>query len=316
MKDFRLLTTKLRKSKKLKIALLFLPFPLVLLLVVLVGAYSSMDGSNKEQSLLSPPIKNFQLSQYPIQVKEADVNISAQAGIILDDESKVVLYKKNETLRFSIASTTKIMTALIGLEYYKPEDVLTVKTNRVEPVVVGFGIGEQIYFKDILYALLLASGNDAAAVIAQNYPGGQEAFVERMNQKALQYNLIDTHYTDPSGLDTKDYSTALDLARLASIAMQNKTFSTVVATKQKEITNVSKNKTYSLSNLNTLLGKYGVNGVKTGFTEEAGGVLVASTNESGRRIITVVIKSEDRILDTQLLLSKISGNINFLPIHP
>lgn len=242
--------------------------------------------------------------------------LSAQAAIVMDNDSKVILFAKNPGVRFSMASTTKIMTALVGLEHFGLEDVLTVQRNYVEGSVAKFKPGEKIRFIDLLYAMMLPSANDAAFAIADNYPGGEVAFVDAMNKKAKMLHLFQTNYADPAGLDDDgDYTTVLDLARLGAFAMQNKTLTEITATKQKIITSVWGN-IYVLTNLNKLLGVDGVTGMKTGFTEEALGVLITSKKEKDKTLIIVVMKSEDRFADTQKLLSLISGQVEFESMSP
>ena len=261
----------------------------------------------------------FEITQalYPSFKSPIDPDITAKAAIVMDNDSKVLLYSKNPNLLFSMASTTKIMTALVALDYYQIGDVLTIRAENVEGVNVGFKIGEQLLFEDILYAMLLPSGNDAALTLAQNYPGGEEVFITKMNEKAHSLNLINTNFADSIGLeDSRDYTTPLDLARLASVALENETFAKIVATKTWEITDITGKNTYLLNNLNKLLGIRGVNGVKTGYTDEAGQVLVTSKKEGDNTIVIVVMDSQDRFSDTAKLLNLISENVNYLSIHP
>lgn len=245
-------------------------------------------------------------------------NISAKAYLVSDNGSKVIVASHNATSSFPMASTTKIMTALISLDHYKMDDVITIKNTDISGVVVGFPKDETVYFKDLLYALLLPSGNDGAVALAENYPGGEKAFVEKMNKKAQELHLTSTYFKDPTGLSEESTTTTLDLARLASFALENKMLSQIVATKHKVISNSGDTKTYSLINLNKLLGIDGINGVKTGFTDEAGEVLITSRLENGHTTIIVVMKSKNRFLDTQSLLSTL-GDIEYLtfqPTHP
>ena len=240
-------------------------------------------------------------------------HISAQSAIIVDDDSQVVLFSKNPTLSLSMASTTKIMTALTALEYYKKDDILIMQTENVEGAVVGFKKNDKVTFENVLYGLLLPSGNDAALSIARNYPGGQQAFVSKMNDNAKKYNLQNTHYGDPQGLnDEEDYSTVTDLVRLASIAIKNSEFKKIVETKSWTINVINSSDTYFVSNLNKLLGSNGITGIKTGYTEEAGEVLVTSKLENGHTLIIVVMKSKDRFGDTRKLLNLIEGNLIYL----
>jgi serine-type D-Ala-D-Ala carboxypeptidase (penicillin-binding protein 5/6) len=255
--------------------------------------------------------------EYPVLKFPINPDISAKAIVIMDKDSGVVLFSKNPNLLFSMASTTKIMTALVSLDYYKMDDILTIQTEGVEGVNVGFKIEEKLSFESVLYAMLLPSGNDAALAMAQNYPGGKGAFIGKMNEKAKLLHLPNTNFADSIGLeDSRDYTTALDLARLASKALDNEIFAKVVSTKTREINDITGENKYFLRNLNVLLGVQGVNGVKTGYTAEAGQVLVTSKKEGTHTLIIVVMNSQDRFFDTSKLLYELSGGVNFLSIHP
>lgn len=309
-------------KNKLKTSYFFLLGVFFVLLLAFLLLDQSLKSQISQKQIHSPPFSLPKIASYPqiksilgTRIGEAlqgeALNLSAQAALILDDDSKVVLFVKNPNLRFSMASTTKIMTALTALDYYHLGDILTIQDDNVEGVVVGFKKGERVSFESLLYAMLLPSGNDAAKAIAQNYPGGESEFIKKMNQKALLFNLNNTHFSDPTGLDDdNNYTTSIELARLASIALKNKTFAEIVSTKYKVIEDNLAN-FYLLENLNKLLGADGVNGVKTGFTDEAGGVLVTSKVENGRTIIIVVMRSKDRFLDARKLLG-ILGNISYL----
>jgi len=310
-----------KKSKEESKYQQFTPFlPLTLFFTVLISLFvlnANIQRQIEKRGILVNPVSSFSPSFYPILKEPISSSISAKSALIMDDESKVVLFSKNKDVRFSMASTVKIMTALVALDYYRMDDVLTVLDNNISGVKVGFQTGEKIRFEDLLYAMLLPSGNDAALIIAQNYPGGMEIFVEVMNEKAKDLYLFSTHFSDSAGLkDDGDYTTVIDLARLASTAVKNKTFANIVSTKYKEISNIDGSRGYELRNLNRLLGINGVDGIKTGFTDEAGGVLVTSALQDGHTLIIVVMKSQDRFLDTETLLSSLKGNLTFLPIRP
>jgi len=291
---------------------------LLCLIILLAGAFLDiiLRFYNFQKAVRSFPSVVVN-SQYPVFNSPIDASVSAKAVIIMDKDSKVVLYAKNPNLVFSLASTTKIMTALVSLNYFKLNDILTVKTENVEGVNVGFKVGEKLTFESVLYGMLLPSGNDAALAIAENYPGGKDAFISLMNQKAKSLHLTDTSFGDSIGLeDSRDYTTPLELARLAAFAIENKEFAKIVDTKAWEIADITGMNNYSLTNLNQLLGIQGVNGIKTGYTEEAGQVLVTSKKEGNHTLIIVVMNSDDRFSDTSKLLNQISGNVNYLSIHP
>lgn len=310
MKDF-LILNKFKKS--------YLPSAFVILVLILL-ILSSLDAfliKTIDRDKILPSSLVIPTSfKFPILKTEFIPLISADGAVIMDADSKTVLFAKNQELRFSPASTTKIMTALTALEYFKPNDILIVKTATSDGVVLGLKEGEKMTFENFLYALLLPSANDAALAISENYPGGESAFVNKMNENAKRFNLFNTHYQDPAGLmDDGDYTTPVDLARLASVAIKNPEFAKIVSTKNKIITDVSGGNVYALDNLNKLLGIDGIYGVKTGYTEEAGQVLVTSKLENGHTIILIVMSSADRFLDTQRLLDLVSGNISYLSIH-
>lgn len=313
MKGF-LLKKLLNKQYKNKLLYTVIFFCILLAAFVILDIF--IQRYLKTYQTLSNPFTDFKVSSYPVLASSNNPDISASGAVTMDDDSKVVILSKNPNLRFSMASTTKIMTALVALEYYEMDDILSIKENKVEGSVVGFKEGEKISFENLLYAMLLPSANDAALAIAQNYGGGEKEFVNKMNQKALGLHLYDTHFSDSYGFDdSANYTTPLELAKLASTATKNIIFSNVVSTKTKIISNADNSNTYLLNNLNKLLGIDGVNGIKTGYTDEAGGVLVTSTIQKGHGLIIVVMKSMDRFLDTLKILFDLKGNLNYLAIH-
>lgn len=285
----------------------------ILVIFLIVHNLNVEVGRKIEKIQLIPLNYTVKLSPYPYINMFTTPNISAEAAIITEADSQIVLYSKNPSLRFSMASTTKIMTALVALDYYKENSILTVYTPKIEGSNLGFAQGQQFYLKDLLFAMLLPSSNEAAYAIAQNYPGGVEAFVEKMNQKARELDLANTHFQDPIGLDDdNNYSTVLDLSRLGYAAMKNKTLAAIFSTKQKNISDITGQGQFNLENLNKLLGIDGVNGIKTGTTAGAGEVLVTSKTERGHTYIFIVMKSRQRFIDTKTLLSLISNNISYI----
>lgn len=290
----------------------FLTLTVVLLLIVALDYFVSA----KVSAMAINDYASGAPAQYPILKTDYKPYISAKGALVMDADSQVVLYEKNPSLRFAPASTTKIMTALTALEYFNLSDILTVKREATEGSTLGLKIGQKMTFENLLYALLLPSANDSAFVIAQNYKGEEAGFIAKMNENVAKFNLHNTHFEDPAGLlDDQDYTTPLDLARLASLALKNETFTKIVATKQKVITDVDGTLKVNATNLNKLLGLNGVSGIKTGYTEGARGVLVTSKEEKGKKLIIVVMGSQDRFLDTQILISMISGNVTYLPIR-
>jgi len=314
IKKIKILPSKLIKKAKGIVIHITLPIYAIILFSIL-ALDISLQQYNYSNKIVSPPIYS-EVSYYPVLTESLEPNISAKAGVVMDNDSKVILFAKNPKLLFSMASTTKIMTALVAMDYYKLDDILTVKTTGVGGITM-FKEGQRILFKDLLFAMLLPSSNDAALTLAQNYSGGEKAFINKMNEYARLLRLFNTSFADPSGLlDELNHTTPIELARLTSVALRNKLFAQIISTKHKIISDADGLFNYSIFNLNKLLGIDGINGVKTGFTDEAGQVLVTSKKTTdGHTIIAVVMNSEDRFLDTKKLLDYVSNNLNYLPIR-
>lgn len=226
--------------------------------------------------------------------------LSAQRAIAIDGQTGRVLYEKNADERGLIASTTKIMTALIICEQCNVLDRMEIPKEAVgiEGSSMYLREGEILTIQELLYGLMLQSGNDAAAALAIYCAGSMESFAELMNDKAHRLGLADTHFVNPHGLDAPDhYSTARDLATLAQYAMQNPVFVRTVSAKTVRIGQ------RELRNHNKLLWQFeGADGVKTGFTKAAGRILVSSAVQQGRRILAVTMNAPDDWNDHKQML--------------
>ena len=250
----------------------------------------------------------------PLPVLAADSSypvLSAQGALAVDLNSGVSLYEKNADQHLLPASTTKIITALVSLDVYKPDQVLDVgKGVAVVGQKMGLYPGEQMTFENLLYGLLVYSANDAAEVLAQNYTGGYDAFIAAMNTKAQELSMGNSHFDNPVGLDTDDqHSTAKDLVRASEVAMRNPEFAKVVGTKQVAVTDATGKSVYNLKNINELLGVVpGVMGVKTGWTENARENLVTCIERDGHKIMIAVLGSQDRFGETKELIGWIFTN--------
>ena len=214
---------------------------------------------------------------------------SAYAAVTIEAQTGIALYSKNADIRRPMASTTKIMTALVALEE-KPLDsvfVVSASAAAVDGSQMGLAEGEKITLRDLLYMLMLKSANDAAEVIAENVGGSIEGFAALMNARAEKIGLSDTHFVNPHGLpDDNHYTTARELALIAREALENKNFAELVSTKSAHISY----RNMVLENSNRLLSSYGyANGVKTGFTKKAGRCLVSSATKDGVTLITVTL---------------------------
>ena len=221
---------------------------------------------------------------------------SAKAMCVMESSSKRVLKSKNMSAKLAMASTTKIMTAITALENCPDLD----QVFEISPKAVGvpgtslyLRKGEKFSTRQLLYGLMLVSGNDASVAIGEHVSGSLEEFVKLMNQTAIKIGATNSHFDNTHGLDSKThYTTAYDLALITSYAMQNNTFKEIVSTKNTKITN-SDGKTRYLKNKNKLLNSFeGCNGVKTGFTDDAGRCLVSSAEKDGMNVVCVVLNCQ------------------------
>ncbi len=236
--------------------------------------------------------------------------ISATSAVVQDALSGVYLFKRVSTMQLPPASTTKILSALVVLDSMELDDVVTVGEIKNNGQTIGLVPGERITVENLLYGMLIQSGNDAGYALANASPGGLDAFIVAMNKKAQELHLSMSHFTNPVGYDDPShYMTAEDLARLADVALENKILAKMVAIPQITISDVTHTYFHKLSNVNQLLGRIpGVAGIKTGWTEEAGENLVTLIDRGGRRIIIVVLHSKDRFGDTIRLIDWVFGN--------
>jgi serine-type D-Ala-D-Ala carboxypeptidase (penicillin-binding protein 5/6) len=229
------------------------------------------------------------------------------AAILVDAKTGRVLWEQRAHERRHVASTTKIMTALLALRKLRPHDVVQVDKSvpRVPLVREGLRTGEQVETWKLMYSLLLYSGNDDALALAIAAAGSKWQFVREMNDEAKRLALSDTHFVSPSGVvDVDNYSSAWDLAALTRIAMRNPRFRSIVRTRVKRVPWEAPTFSKIYLNNNRLLGTYpGANGVKTGYTHKAGPCLVASAQRGGVSLIAVVLDSNDMYTDAKRLLN-------------
>ncbi|MDP1721844.1 MAG: D-alanyl-D-alanine carboxypeptidase family protein [Candidatus Gottesmanbacteria bacterium] len=292
----------------------------ILYLVILAGFFLWYPGQNRllmmtpgnTSSDFTIPFPLPSIAPYPTNVTGVHPGDEVTAGgvVIVDVNSGVVLFQRNSYESFSPASTTKILTALVTLDMFSLDDVMTVKTLQNSGASMKLVAGERITVENLLYGALIQSGNDAAYALAENYPGGVGAFVVAMNEKAKTLHLTQSHFTNPVGFDDPTHKmTPMDLARLAGVALSNKTIVKMVAIPQITISDVTHTYFHNLTNVNALLGKIpGVGGIKTGWTEESGENLVTLVERGGHRVIIVVLKSKDRFIDTTKLIDWVFAN--------
>ncbi len=230
-----------------------------------------------------------------------NLKLNSRSCIVLDRTSKKILYGKNEFNKVKMASTTKIMTAIVVIEMDDLNKTIEVskKAANTGGSRLGLRTGDKITIHDLLYGLMLCSGNDAAVALAECTAGSIPEFSNLMNDKATELGLLNSHFESPHGLDSDNhYTTAYELAKLSDYALKNKTFLQLVGTKNYTVTINGNPK--NLSNTNELLGNLnGVYGIKTGFTNGANRCLVTSCKRGNMDIISVVLGADTKNFRTQ-----------------
>ncbi len=234
------------------------------------------------------------------------IDISAKSGVVIEANTGRVLFGKNENQRLPMASTTKIMTALIALEQPNLDEEFVVDENaiKVEGSSMGLVPGSIVTLRDLVYGMMLASGNDAANAAAVRIAGDIPSFVALMNKKAKEIGLNDTNFVTPSGLDDENhYSTALDMAKLGAYAIKNPVFLEIASTKKKRLEYGNPKMPRTLFNHNRLLSEYeGAIGIKTGFTKKSGRCLVSAAERDGVTLVAVTLKAPNDWSDHKKML--------------
>lgn len=232
------------------------------------------------------------------------LGVSARAATLYEPETGSFLFSKNADERLPMASTTKIMTAVVALENSELSEVVEIDERAVgvEGSSAYLKAGDSLTMEELLYAVMLSSANDAAAAIAYHISGSIEDFALLMNEKADALGLCDTHFTNPHGLDSEEhYTTARDLAILAGYAIKNETFKTISSTHKKSFITEERSRTYV--NHNKLLSMYdGSIGMKTGFTKRSGRCLVGAAERDGLTFITVTLDAPNDWSDHKNML--------------
>lgn len=231
--------------------------------------------------------------------EQEELRLYAKAALLMDASNNRVLYEKNGYEVLPMASTTKIMTAIIALEYGNLEDQVTVSARAASMPKVHLGMkeGETYKLKDLLFSLMLESHNDSAVAIAEHIGGSVEGFAELMNQKARDLGCEDTYFITPNGLDAtqgeKTHSTtAYDLAKIASYAIQNEQFVALVGTKSYNFSELQNGRSFQVNNKDQFLNMMdGAIGIKTGFTNQAGYCFVGAVKKDDRTLVSVVLAS-------------------------
>lgn len=233
--------------------------------------------------------------------------IDAEAACVMDVKSKKILFAKDEAKIMYPASTTKIMTLMVALEKGKLSDPVTVSSRATSYGEASMELkpGDKLTLQDLLYGIMLVSGNDAAEAVAEHVGGGnRDKFIGWMNEKAASIGTANTHFSNPHGLPDpiNHYTTAYDLALITAQGFANPQFTAFTTVPKKDVTLASGRKLH-METYNRLLGAYqGANGVKTGFTNDAGLCVVASAKRNDVQLIAVVLNSDNRWNDAKKLL--------------
>ena len=279
-------------------------------LVIFVSSFKFSYADDEIEELNNNDIVNILETSAKV---EENININSRIAVAYDRESGRAIWGKDENKKTAMASTTKIMTALVVIENANLNDIVEISSRAAGTGGSRLGLKKEdkISIRDLLYGLMLRSGNDAAVALAEYVGGNVEGFANLMNKKAINLNLKNTHFVTPHGLDDPNhYTTAYELARLADYALGNETFSKIVGTKNYTISINGYPK--NINNTNELLGNFvGVYGIKTGFTNNAGRCLVTAVKNETFDIITIVLQADtkkDRTNDSVKIINYIFKN--------
>lgn len=242
----------------------------------------------------------------------SEFSTSAQSALIMERSSHRVLYQKNSDARLPMASTTKIVTALTVLNHANLDEVVEIshKAVGIEGSSVYLRAGEHLTVRELLYGLMLRSGNDCAVALALHVAGSVEAFANMMNETARQSGCVDCNFVNPHGLhDDNHYTSAHDLALLTCVALENNDFQQIVSTKTVKISNEGMEYDRVLVNKNKLLSNYSnADGVKTGYTKKAGRCFVGSATRNGMQAVVVVLNCGPMFEETECMLDAAFAN--------
>lgn len=239
-------------------------------------------------------------------VNAVDLGISASCAVLIEAENGKVIFEKNSNIRRGMASTTKIMTALVAIENAPLNMIIKIPTEAVgiEGSSLYLTENEEMTLEELLYALMLRSANDAAVAIAIAIGGSVDGFADMMNERAREMGLKDTHFTNPHGLDSENhYTTAAELGKIATEAIKNPVFAKIVSTFSATLSQDGQPDRRVVVNHNRLLRSYnGCIGVKTGFTKKCGRCLVSAASREGVTLIAVTLNAPDDWRDHKIML--------------
>ncbi len=278
------------------------------------GHWSVYDRSPK--LVYSQSIQDLYSYQHPPKPQvtpDSSPVLQAPYFVVIDNDTNTVLASKNQNIKVFPASITKLATTLTALNIYPLDEIITIREEYTEGKVMELKPNEKITVRNLVSAILIHSANDAAYSLAIHHPNGLHGFVDQMNLLVKKYNLTNTHFSNYDGLHNDNhYSTVYELAQLGRIAIKNPIISDVVKTKEMIVSDINLEQHHQLVSTNELLGIVPeVEGLKTGWTPEAGGCFVSLININGHRLISVVVQSQDRFGDTRKLIDWIKENVTW-----
>ena len=254
------------------------------------------------------------------KVDNSNFSTSAQSAVVMERSSHRVLFEQNADAHLPMASTTKIVTALTVINHSNLDDVVEVspKAVGIEGSSIYLRAGEHLTVRELLYGLMLRSGNDSAVALALHVAGSIEAFAEMMNETAQAAGCVDSHFVNPHGLHHEEhYTSARDLATLTCVALSNSDFQQIVATKTVRISNEGMEYDRVLVNKNKLLSNFDdADGVKTGYTKKAGRCFVGSATRNGMQVVVVVLNCGPMFEETADMLSVAFSNYSLQRVVP
>ncbi len=294
----------MKEKKRNKFVWVF--FGLIIILAVSGGMFL-IKPDNQTEELTS----NFVHPLTPIVDNKASLKLGAQSFIVVDVDTNIVLAQKNIDLRIYPASTTKLVTAMTALNVFPLDE--TVKTVEYpEGKNMELVNDDELSVRDLVEAILIDSANDAAYNLANHHSGGVVGFIAEMNKLVEKYGLKNTHFTNFDGIHNQNhYSSAYDLAQIARLALKNKVITESAKIRSKEITSKLGNK-YLLETTNELLGSVAeIEGLKTGWTPEAGGCFIGLIRMRDKLVLSVVLNSQDRFADTQRVVDWLKKSVSW-----
>ena len=263
---------------------------------------------------------------------DEDLSVNAKAALIVETNTGKIIYEKDIYEQNYPASVTKILTAILTIENCELDDVATVSQSAISHIPTGYVIaplyvGEQITIKDLLYALMLKSANDAAYVLAEHVGGSVDGFSEMMNKKAEELGCKKTHFVNPNGIHNQNhYTTAYDMYLISNYAMKNEKFKEVVSTYEYTLSPTNKHplKDRIMKNTNNFVNPKNayynkiINGIKTGTTKQAGNCLITNSSDNGLEFITVVLGAQtanSKFSETKKMISFAYDNYKLTEVH-